>query len=217
MIHVFGDSFSEDYKLTRKDDISYIWRYVDYLGRDIKLYCDLLSEHLNQPITNYSIGGICNEHIFILFMENFSKIKPNDIVIFGWTEAFIFLTPCEIGPDKYIWRSNIFPNIFLSKHTIDEMLVMLDHKLYREKQMGIIKFIEEILPINTTINWTWCTVPRQFTSTIKKETNGFLDDFHYGEEGHKHLFNKIKKQLEVTNRVRIDLWDQVDWSKFNNF
>ena len=87
MIHVFGDSFSEDYKLTRKDDISYIWRYVDYLGRDIKLYCDLLSEHLNQPITNYSIGGICNEHIFILFMENFSKIKPNDIVIFGWTEA----------------------------------------------------------------------------------------------------------------------------------
>ena len=94
---------------------------------------------------------------------------------------------------------------------------MLDHKLYREKQMGIIKFIEEILPNNTTINWTWCTVPRQFTSTIKKETNGFLDDFHYGEEGHKHLFNKIKKQLEVTNRVRIDLWDQVDWSKFNNF
>jgi hypothetical protein len=217
MIHVFGDSFSEDYKCTFKEDGSYIWRYIDYLGRDIKLYCDLLSEHLNQPITNHSIGGICNENIFMLFMENFSKIKPNDIVIFGWTELFRFLTPHEIGPDNYIWRSNIYPNNFLSQRTKEEMLVMLDHKLYRKKQMDTIKFIEEILPNNITINWTWCTVPSEFTSTIKKETNGLIDDFHYGEEGHRHLFNKIKEQLEVTNRVRIDLWDQVEWSKFYNF
>jgi hypothetical protein len=214
MIHVFGDSFSEDYKHTFKDDESYVWRYIDYLGRDMKLYCDLLSEHLNQPITNHSIGGICNEHIFMLFMENYSKIKPDDIIIFGWSEIYRFLVPYEMKKGEYSWRSNIFPNNFLSQRTNEEMLVMMDIKIYREKQMATIKFIEEILPNNTTINWTWCTIPRQFTSTIKKETNGLIDDFHYGEEGHKILFNKIKEQLEVTKRVRINLWDQVNWSKF---
>jgi hypothetical protein len=147
-------------------------------------------------------------------MENYSKIKPDEIIIFGWSELFRFLTPYEIEPRKFIWRSNIFPNKFLSNHTNDEMLVMLDHKLYKEKQMATIKFIEEILPNNTTINWTWCTIPRQFTSTIKKETNGLIDDFHYGEEGHIILFNKIKEQLEATKRVRINLWDQVNWGNF---
>ena len=215
MIHVFGDSYSEDYRNTYKDIQypSYIWKYMDYMGREVKLYIDLLSEHLNQPVSNYSIGGICNEHIFMLFMENYSKIKPDDIVIFGWTELTRMLVPFEIDKDKYIWKSSIFPNNFLSQKTNDEIAVMLNVEIYREKQMETIKFIEKILPNNITINWTWSTIPHEHSLTITKETNGLLNDFHYGEEGHRFLFNKIKEQLGVTKRVRINLWDQFNIDK----
>jgi hypothetical protein len=146
-------------------------------------------------------------------MENYSKIKPDDIVIFGWTELTRMLVPFEIDKDKYIWRSTIFPNNFLSQKTNDEIAVMLNVEIYREKQMETIKFIEKILPNNITINWTWSTIPHEHSLTITKETNGLLNDFHYGEEGHRFLFNKIKEQLGVTKRVRINLWDQFNINK----
>jgi hypothetical protein len=218
MIYVFGDSFSEDYKkmvgLNRMS--SYMLPYTEYLGRDVKLYCNLLSEHLNQPLINNSIGGICNEHIFMLFMENYSKIKTDDIIVFGWTSLERFIVPILDENNEYVWRSNNITNNFLSEQTNYEVKYMMEQPLFKKKQLNLIKFIDEILPNNTTIHWTWSTILPEQSLTIKKETNGLVNDFHYGEEGHRYLFNKIKEQLEVTKRVRINLWDQVDWRKFNN-
>lgn len=212
MIHVFGDSYSEDYKkiIGVNGSSSYVTQYINYLGRNVKFYTDLLSEHLNLPLNNHSIGGICNEHIFMLFMENYSTIKDGDIVIFGWTELSRFLIPFEIECRKYVWRSNIFPTKYISEQTNHEMMVMMDNKLYAKKQLDIIKFVDEILPNNTTIHWAWSTIPHENSLNIKKETNGLVDDFHYGEEGHKFLFNEIVNQMDTTKRVRINLWDQVD-------
>jgi hypothetical protein len=210
MIHVFGDSYSEDYRNTYKESISpsYIWKYIDYLGRDVKFYTDLLSEHLNQPITNYSIGGISNEHILMLFMENFSKIKEDDVVVFGWTEITRIMVPIKCD-DSYVWRSNLFPNEFLSEQSEYEIRLMGDHDLYRKKLLDTIKFIDEILPNNITIHWTWSTIPHEYSPNITKETNGIIEDRHYGEEGHRILFDKIKEQLHVSKRVRINLWDNI--------
>lgn len=210
MIHVFGDSYSEDYRNTYKESISpsYIWKYIDYLGRDVKFYTDLLSEHLNQPITNYSIGGISNEHILMLFMENFSKIKEDDVVVFGWTEITRIMVPVNLN-GYYVWRSNLFPNEFLSEQSDYEIRIMYNHDLYRKKLLDTIKFIDEILPNNITIHWTWSTIPHEYSPNITKETNGIIEDRHYGEEGHRILFDKIKEQLHVSKRVRINLWDNI--------
>ena len=206
MIYVFGDSFSENYKNYREgfDRSSYIWKYIEYLGRDMAMYTDLLSEYFNQPIDNYSIGGISNEHIFMLFMENYSKIKEDDVIVFGWTDVTRISVPLNLY-GSYIWRSNIYPNDFLSEKSCDEIRVMRNHELYKKKLLGTINFIDEILPNNTTIHWTWSPIPNDYPLTIKKETNGFIDDSHYSEEGHRVLFNKIKEQLEVSKHVKINL------------
>jgi hypothetical protein len=210
MIHIFGESYSENYKkvMMENPNSSYASEYIEYLGRDFKLYTDLLSEHLKQPVSNYSMGGICNEHIFMLFMENYSKIKSDDIVVFGWTVLSRFLVPYEIEKNKFIWRSNLYPNKFISEQTNREMMVMADNKLFMKKQLDLIKFIDKILPNNTTIHWTWVTIPHEHSLTITKETNGVVQDFHYGEKGHEFLFNQIIEQMSLTNRVRVNLWDQ---------
>jgi hypothetical protein len=215
MIHVFGDSFSEDYKkiIGQSPKSSYAEQYVEYLGRDFKMYTDLLSEHLNVPIVNHSIGGICNEHIFMLFMEIYPKIKSDDIVVFGWTDLGRFLVPHESIHFNKGWISNIFPNNFLSEQTTREVVIMMDHKSYVKKQLDLIKFIDGILSNNTTIHWTWVTTVQENLLSIKNETNGAVQDFHYGEKGHEFLFKQIIEQLSFTNRVRINLWDQFNTRK----
>jgi hypothetical protein len=203
MIYVFGESFSQDY--SKNDETSALKNYLHYKGYNIKLYVDLLGRYVNQPMINYSVGGMCNEYILTKFMENYHKIQPNDIVVFGWTDVTRFM---YIHEDR--WTTNIFKTDKLSNFAKDEMKVIRSHKLYEKKQLDIIKFIDKILPNNTTIHWTWSTIPSEHSLTITKETNGEIIDNHYGEDGHRDLYNKIIEQLKITNRVRINLW------KFND-
>jgi hypothetical protein len=144
-------------------------------------------------------------------MENYDKIKQDDVVVFGWTEIARFLLASD--DDEHEWRSSIQQTDLLSQTTINEMSMLRDNKLYKKKQLGIIKFIDQILINNITIHWTWATIPTDYSFTITKETNGLIKDSHYGEEGHKFLFNKIREQLGVTRRVRINLWDQFNTDK----
>lgn len=200
MIYVFGESFSEDY--SKNPETSTLKSYLRYKGYNIKLYVDLLSEYLNQPLSNHSFSGMCNEYILTKFMQNYHKIQPGDIVVFGWTDLTRFMYVSENR-----WMTNLWGPNSLSQNTIDEMRVVRMHKLYEKKQLDTIKFIDDILPNNTTIHWTWATVPPIHSLTITKETNGDIVDSHYSEEGHMDLYNKIVEQLKVTNRVKIDLWD----------
>lgn len=199
MIYVFGDSFSEDY--TKNPELSTMMGYLRHKGYKIKFYIDLLSEELNQPITNYALGGMCNEYILTKFMEHYRKIQPGDIVIFGWTDLTRFMYPFNNR-----WVTNLYTTSVLSENTINEMRVVRMHKFYEKKQLDIIDFIDDLLPNNPTVHWTWSTIPPEHSLTITKETNGEIIDSHYGEVGHMDLYKKISDQLKITNRVRLNLW-----------
>jgi hypothetical protein len=203
MIYVFGDSFSED--TTKETRSSYIDRYFNYKGRKIKFYTELLSEKLNQPIKNFSRGGMCNDFMFLEFMKNYKDIKSNDIVIFGWANVQRFLMP-----NNGIWFSNLHGFKILSQNTQDEIRIMMSDPLFTKKQLEIIDFIDNCLSNDIpTIHWTWSTIPHKESLSICVETNGEIDDSHYGEEGHFNLYQKILSQLKFTNRVKINLWEQV--------
>ena len=203
MIYVFGDSFSED--TTKETRSSYIDRYFNYKGRKIKFYTELLSEKLNQPIKNFSRGGMCNDFMFLEFMKNYKDIKSNDIVIFGWSSIQRFLMP-----NNGLWFSNLHGFKKLSQETQDEITIMRSDPLFTKKQLEIIDFIDNCLSNDiTTIHWTWSTIPHKESLSICVETNGEIDDSHYGEEGHFNLYQKILSQLKFTNRVKINLWEQV--------
>jgi hypothetical protein len=203
MIYVFGDSFSEDTKKETKS--SYIDRYFKYKGREVKFYTDLLSENLNQPIKNFSRGGMCNDFMFLEFMKNYKDIRSNDIVIFGWSNIQRFLMP-----NNGLWFSNLHGFKKLSQETQDEITIMRSDPLFVQRQLEIIDFINNCLSDGiTTIHWTWSTIPHKHSLSIYSETNGEIDDSHYSEDGHLDLYQKILSQLKFTNRVKINLWEQV--------
>jgi len=203
MIYVFGDSFSED--TTKETKSSYIDRYFDYKGRKVKFYTDLLSENLNQPIKNFSRGGVCNDFMFLEFMKNYKDIKSNDIVIFGWANVQRFLMP-----NNGIWFSNLHGFKTLSQNTQDEIIIMRSDPLFVQRQLEIIDFVNNCLNDDIiTIHWTWSTVHHKDSLSICTETKGEIDDSHYSEEGHLDLYQKILSQLKSTNRVKINLWEQV--------
>jgi hypothetical protein len=203
MIYVFGDSFSEDTKKETKS--SYIDRYFKYKGREIKFYTELLSEKLNHPIKNFSRGGMCNDYMFLKFMKNYKDIKSNDIVIFGWANVQRFLMP-----NNGMWFSNLHGFKTLSQNTQDEIRIMRSDPLFVQRQLEIIDFINNCLSSDiTTIHWTWSTIHHKNSLSISTETNGEIDDSHYSEEGHLDLYQKILSQLKLTNRVKINLWEEV--------
>lgn len=203
MIYVFGDSFSED--TTKETKSSYIDRYFEYKGRKVKFYTELLSEKFNQPIKNFSRGGMCNDFIFLEFMKNYKDIKSNDIVIFGWANIQRFLIP-----NNGLWFSNLHGFKTLTQNAQDEIRILRSDPLFTQRQLEIIDFINDTLSDDiTTIHWTWSTIPHKNSLSIYTETNGLIDDSHYSEEGHLDLYNKILFQLESTNRVKINLWEQV--------
>jgi hypothetical protein len=203
MIYVFGDSFSEDTKKETKS--SYIDRYFKYKGREIKFYTELLSEKLNQPITNFSRGGMGNDFMFLEFMKNYKDIKSNDIVIFGWSNIQRILIP-----NNGMWFSNLHGFKTLSQNTQDEIRIMRSDPMFIQRQHEIINFIDDCLSNDvTTIHWTWSTIPHKNSLSIYTETKGEIDDSHYSEEGHFDLYQKILSQLKSTNRVKINLWGQV--------
>jgi hypothetical protein len=203
MIYVFGDSFSEDNE--NKNKSSYIDRYFEYKGRKVKFYTELLSEKLNQPIKNFARGGVCNDFMFLEFMKNYKDIKSGDIVIFGWADISRFLIP-----NNEDWYSNVHGCNILSQNTVVEIKMMRNDPLFVKRQFEIIEFIDNCLLNDiSTIHWTWATIPSVNCLTIYKETNGKIDDSHYSEEGHLDLYQKILSQLKSTNRVKINLWEQV--------
>jgi len=203
MIYVFGDSFSEDTKKETKS--SYIDRYFKYKGREVKFYTDLLSENLNQPIKNFSRGGVCNDYMFLEFMKNYKDIKSNDIVIFGWSNIQRILIP-----NNGMWFSNLHGFKTLSQNTQDEITIMRSDPLFVQRQLEIVDFINNCLSSDiTTIHWTWSTIPHKNSLSIYTETKGEIDDSHYSEEGHLDLYQKILSQIKSTNRVKINLWEQV--------
>lgn len=204
MIYIFGDSFSEDTKNPKKS--TYIDRYFEYKGRRTKFYTELLSEKFNQPMKNFSRGGMGNDYIFLEFMKNYKKITNGDIVIFGWADIQRILVP-----NKDTWYSNLHGFNILSKSTQDEIRVMRMDPLFTKRQLEIIEFIDNCLSDDiTVIHWTWATVPHKHSLSIYTETKGLIDDSHYSEEGHYDLYQKILEQLEFTNRVKINLWGQVE-------
>jgi hypothetical protein len=202
MVYIFGDSFSQ--RFTDFTEPCNVRDYVRWKGYEPKMFYDYISEDIGQPVENHSRGGMCNEYILMKFMECYHKIQPNDRVIFGWTLISRYLIP-NLSDNK--WITNVHhTNSYLSVESRYEIDKMRNHPLYIEKQLGIIDFINTLLPHNTIIHWTWCTEKSKDTLSITKETNGQIYDYHYGEEGHRDLYHRITNELKISNKVKLNLW-----------
>ena len=161
-----------------------------------------------------SNGGCSNYDIFHTLIKNIDKINNDDIIIIGWTQMIRF---------RIASKRNDFYNVMVavvdqmnhlidvpSQSLIDITLNRSNNSIYYDELTDYIKIINKSLPNNKIINWTWVKptfndenekkfyellIPYKDYKTVRQETNGDVDDFHYGEVGHNELSQDLIKFL----------------------
>jgi hypothetical protein len=196
MIYIFGDSFSVPFSKTPE------WSYVIEKGYIPKQYYDYFGEERNDYCINKSKQGGSNDFIFNEFMNTYGNILDGDMVIFGWSDISRFEF---VDRNLNIWQSSISGNnqMSISSKTIDEMIVNRTHNLYLEQFYVRISFINQILKGKKVIHWSWVKNLSDFT--IKKETNDLINDNHYGEYGHKKLYQILSDGIKDNDIFKFNL------------
>jgi hypothetical protein len=195
-IWVFGDSFSVPYSSSCLIPTGKM--YIDYKGYEPKIYSDLLSEHYNVELFNFSRGGISNQEIFKNFRKNYNKIGLNDIVIFNWTVFTRFMYV-----NDGVWTSSNYHAIG-SNEFVDgirnKMFEEKNQKKYIDEIYEIMDFIDSLLITQKVFHWTYIGMEYQ---SINDETNGLVKDFHFCEEQHKKMFETIVEIFKENEKYRM--------------
>ena len=213
---VFGDSFSVPFKKIENEH-----PYVPYKGYCPKIFSNILSEELDLNLMDMSAGGCSNQSILHTYIKNISKINSNDILIFGWTQPIRFRIASKRN-DFYDVIIAVAPHmkefIDMSIDTLNDITINRStHSIFWDELNDYITVINESSKNSLIFHWTWVEPTKEIDNniyeskfyeqltpfkkykTVREETNGDVDDFHYGEVGHKELADDllviIKKML----------------------
>ena len=213
---VFGDSFSVPFKKIENEH-----PYVPYKGYCPKIYSNIISEELDLNLMDMSMGGCSNQSILHTYIKNIDNINQDDIVIVGWTQPIRFRIASKRN-DFYDVIIAVAPYmeefIDMSVDSLNDFTINRStHSIYWDELIDYIKVIDKSTKTKNIIHWTWVSptdkidtniYERQFYNlllpfkkykSVKEETNGDVDDFHYGEVGHMELavdlLDEIKKML----------------------
>lgn len=206
---VFGDSFSVPF-----EKIKDVHPYVPYKGYIPKIFSELICENNNLILSDCSRGGSSNYDIFHTYIKNIENIKENDVLIFGWTQTIRF---------RIASKRNDFYDVIIavvehmkelvnipSSSLYDITLNRSNNSIYYDELSDFIKIIKISNPKCKILNWTWVEpifndeyennfykllIPFKKYQTVKEETKGNVDDFHYGEVAHKELSEDLLKFL----------------------
>jgi len=196
----FGDSFTESF------NPKYEWpqKYIQWKGYIPKVYGEVIADELELELVNLGEGGSDNYSIFQAVCNSVHPINSNDIIIIGWSDTIRF----RLAANRKSWKpilSNSDANLKdISHTTISEILVNRDNELYKDEVRSWMKLLDYTFPNNLLIHWSWREfIPNYFgdISTIFDETNGLINDNHFGEEGHKELAKKLIDMI-TNNRSR---------------
>ena len=226
---IFGDSLTAPFNPPDNDLNHWKHKYVEWKGYVPKVYSELITENLNINLMNMGCEGIDNGQIFENFCTKIEEIKPEDILIFGWTnQERIRLVTKENkwghfstnlrNKDKNKEENNShFPfntdslNIFdsISKNTIVEIMFNRMNMLYINELSNWMKLINFSFKNNKIIHWSWDSriencggIYINNYETIKKETNGIINDYHWSEVTHQNL-SKFFIEI-ITNELKIE-------------
>ena len=122
------------------------------------------------------------------------------IVIFNWTYQGRFKFANKEGDG---WSFSITQH---DQSLPAEFLIAMDRNrskpIWEKEHSTRINFINNTLKNNKIVHWSWVNTIhlKDKHMTITHETNGRINDMHYGEEGHKELYGIISNGIK-TNRV----------------
>jgi hypothetical protein len=217
----FGDSFTESFAPKKAE-----WKlsYINWKGYTPKSFGEIISDKLKLHHINLAIGGTDNYTIFDSIISSLDKIKKNDIIIIGWsntmrfrvvTNTNIFSTIRPGRLDYVLYTNDKGKYIDLSNTTLKEMCINRDSDVYIHELNNYIKLLNFTFNNNKIIHWSPFSQNEEGLNTnlkttkryetIQNETNSFIIDMHFSENGHKVLSEDL-----------IDLINNYDFAKSNN-
>jgi len=222
-LHIFGDSFSVSWEDGIERDVRWnpdksktkrnvYQEYKDYLGRLPVHFADVIKDHFKfNKVFNYSIGGASNDTILQTIGSNIDKIHKDDYVIVGWSDLIRYRV---LHRDITHWV-HILPNSKTRikeesfKRSCIEELVHRDIKYNYliKNHISMRNLVTKALPCKHLF-WTPFTQKNKqidfypgFLSRIVTETDGKVDDAHYGEEGMKQLGKILIDKIKYNNLI----------------
>jgi hypothetical protein len=157
-LFAFGDSHTKTFK--SHFDAGTVWakEYFDYLGEIPETYSEIISKKYDIELFNYGIGGCSNYTIFDQFMNNYKSIKPNDIVVFGWTAINRFKLANNVNMFVDILPNTPHPkqNDDVDLSSTQQLSINRDtHSIWWTEITQFMDVIKSLLPKNKIYHWTW--------------------------------------------------------------
>jgi hypothetical protein len=211
---VFGDSYSEPFSKIHKS----FWKrpYQQWKGYTPKCYGEVIADTLKLKHTNLAIGGADNYTILDSIIDVLYNINTEDIIIIGWSNISRCrvvnvnntFTTIKAGDLKSENKSKIktYSLVDLKYETLIELFINRDSLRYIDELNNYIKLINFSFPNNKIIHWspfyleakglnTTFTPPIRYES-VAAETNKFIDDYHYSENGHLEIAKNIINAID---------------------
>ena len=208
MIWIFGDSFSVPFETHINNKCDWAIDYFNYKKEIPKTFGSVLSDLLKTDVTNLAIPGCDNYTMFHSYIKNIENIKKDDIVIIGWSEVGRFRLASKLNT----WISFVpnFDNELkkmenISNQTIIEVCVNRLSDIYIDELNDFIKIMKYSLPNNIIYNWSPFLNIRNRVANLENiitplginiETNGLVNDYHYGEIAHLNLAMYFYKKIK---------------------
>lgn len=210
MIWIFGDSFSVPFEKHIDNKCDWAIDYCNHKKKIPKTFGSVLSDLLKTDVTNLAIPGCDNYTMFHSYIKNIENIKKDDIVIFGWSNTLRYRLGNDFNKFTTIiieWDKKKISEEFsnLSKNTLDELLIIRNSLVYYDELSEFIKIIKYSLPNNMIYNWSpFADVQKNIVDLeniitplgINIETNGLVNDYHYGEIAHLNLAMYFYKKIK---------------------
>jgi hypothetical protein len=217
---VFGDSFSSESK-PKFDPSHHLFKndfrikYSKYKGYFPKTYPEIVAEELNLNLMNFAQPSYSNNNIFHSFLKVAEKIKPNDILFFGWTYNTRFNIANEKNELTNINITRDDDNSYeagVSMKAKNEILVNRTNSIFYDLLNDHLKIIKLYCKNNIIFNFDFSKVPNEsdrymktFLDQLKFQKNVYQKIFedigegldgHYSEKGHKDFATDIINELK---------------------
>ncbi len=213
-LYVFGDSHTQSFQSHQNAKSNWAIDYINYLGYCPKNYPDLISDYYGIEVINNGKGGCSNYTIFDNFIENYEKIEPKDIVIFGWTSEGRFRIANEVNDFVDVTPFNPHPpqNDDVPKKVTDTISYnKVNYNIWWKEISNFIKIAKGLLPNNKNIlSWTWVddstVYPNRIWSNEMLEDKNlclFFTDWNLAE-------NELKRIITDNSDLIIDFTKDVD-------
>lgn len=233
---VFGDSNSALYTDTTMQTQHWVQPYIDYLGYEPRHFSQILAEKLNLELENRGMGGSDNYTIFETLFYHINKFdKKDDIIFVGVTDSSRFRVAVEAEGNNYfrsITAGGHNDDLPISKDTMRDILANRMHPLFAKEFENHINLIKMALNGYKIYFWTVFDPLREAKgvintmklgylykkgniTTINQETEGVINDGHFGENGNMILAELFYKFMNETRLPYIrDIYNETRIIKF---